>query len=293
LKRLFRVAEIEHLSMSGGEPLLEPRLPELVLFARLKGSAVTIISNGNAATGDDYRTLIDLKVSMFEFPYHSSDARLHDEMTNQPGSWQRARQSIEQVLALGGQLVAVIVLTRLNVHSLKNTLMDLNRLGVEQVMVNRFNVGGRGIERWRDIALTADQLRQAFEQANEVAAQTPLNISSNVCTPFCLVDPQRYPELGFSGCTADVAQRPITLDVRGDLRFCNHSPVVMGNIFRQSLTAILTSDYVRKWRTTVPELCRDCLRFDDCFAGCRSVSEQLGLDIDQLDPTLFPAGSHE
>ncbi len=54
LKQLFRSARVQHIGMTGGEPFLAERFAELVLLSRMRGAAVTIVSNGNAAGRKDY-----------------------------------------------------------------------------------------------------------------------------------------------------------------------------------------------------------------------------------------------
>ena len=88
LGQLFRTARVDYISLTGGEPFLMPRLEEIVLFCRLKGASVTLISNGNAADCDRYRQMIELGVSPFQFPLLSADARVHDALTARPGSWE-------------------------------------------------------------------------------------------------------------------------------------------------------------------------------------------------------------
>ncbi len=70
LKRLFKIAHVSHLAMSGGEPLLSERFPELVLFCRLRKKDITIITNGNGENKARYKELSGLGVNVFEFPLH-------------------------------------------------------------------------------------------------------------------------------------------------------------------------------------------------------------------------------
>ena len=90
LKRLFKIAQVSHLALSGGEPLLAQRFLEIVLFCRMKQKNVTIISNGNMGNRDYFKQLIDLGVSLFELPLHSFDAKTHDYLTRVKGSWQKS-----------------------------------------------------------------------------------------------------------------------------------------------------------------------------------------------------------
>jgi radical SAM protein with 4Fe4S-binding SPASM domain len=78
---------------------------------------------------------------------------------------------------------------------------------------------------------------------------------------------------------------PLTLSVDGDLRLCNHSPIVAGNIHRDPLSTILASPYLAAWRRP-PALCASCARWTSCRGGCRAASEQSGLGLEYADPAI-------
>jgi len=83
-----------------------------------------------------------------------------------------------------------------------------------------------------------------------------------------------------------VLQRPITLDINGNIRLCNHSPVVAGNIYRKELDDILYSDYTTEWETAVPDLCKPCSHWAVCKGGCRAASEQCFGSLKKEDPII-------
>lgn len=79
---------------------------------------------------------------------------------------------------------------------------------------------------------------------------------------------------------------PLTLDLLGNLRLCNHSPTVMGNIFKLKIEDILNSEKVKFWHSTIPDYCTDCKRYSKCKGGCRAASEQLGYSLKKIDPIV-------
>ncbi len=283
LARLYRRADVPLITMSGGEPLMAQRFAELVLLCRMRGSAVNVISNGTVGTEDDFATLVDLGVQLFEFPMLAADPEVHDELTGVPGSNAGTTASIETVLRLGGKVVVAVVLTRLNAPLITQTLARLRELEVRSVMLNRFNPGGRGLAHRRELELDVDALRQAFRRADECGAD--LSLTSNVCTPRCLLDPRDYRHIRFSACSLDPERRPLAMDARGDVRFCNHSPVVAGNIHRQSVAEILASPEFAEWEC-VPAYCADCEHWSRCLGGCRAAAQQMGRSLDQPDPLI-------
>jgi len=286
LNRLFREAEVGCVTMTGGEPLLAERLPELVLLCRRRGAAVNVITNGTAGTRADYEPLVALGVGLFELPLLAADPAVHDRLTGAPGSWRQVVRSLGELRALGAGVVAVVVLTGENHDGLASTLDLVAALGVRRVMLNRFNPGGRGLAEPEVLGPTAADLRCAFATADALAPALGLEITANVGVPHCVVDPHAYRRLRFTCCSADLARRPLALDLDGRLRFCNHSPVAFADLFAGPLAASLACDYLAGWRTIVPAACRDCRRFRRCFGGCRAACEQLGLGLDHPDPLL-------
>ena len=167
IRKVYKRAKVSHFTFTGGEPLLFPRLAELVLYVRLKGSSVTIISNGNAGTEDDFAMLVKLGVGLFEFPFHSVDPEVHDQIAGVKGAHQRSSATIQMVQRLGGRVVAVIVLTKYNIGQLEETLMKLKEMGVAAVMMNRFNIGGEGLALAKDLMPDIDELRRGFSIAEK------------------------------------------------------------------------------------------------------------------------------
>jgi len=287
LRRLFSVAEVERIAMSGGEPFLSERFAEVVLFCRMQGKQVTIITNGNAATHDDLTQLNAFGIHGFELPFHSPTPDAHDQQTGTAGSWHKARASIEHLLSIGAPVAGVIVLTRVNAALVSETLIALHGLGVRHVLLNRFNVGGRGIAEAHWLAPDLATIQQAFRQADVAAGELCLKVSSGVCTPRCLVDPAQHRNIAFAFCDPDLERRPITIDAAGDLRYCNHSPVAMANVFSDDLEhAFASSTYIEQWQRGVPRPCRSCDIYQKCFGGCRAAAEQLGLGLLHGDPLL-------
>ncbi len=152
-------------------------------------------------------------------------------------------------------------------------------------MLNRFNIGGQGITESSALSLSLNELRETFKQASDTAISLDLNISSNVCSPVCVLDGRDYPGIRFSRCSPKMENRPLTMDINGNLRFCNHSPIVMGNIYRDNLKSIISSEYAAQWKAR-PAFCENCEHWTKCYGGCRAASEQLGQSLLTPDPIL-------
>lgn len=286
LKQLFKKATIKHITFTGGEPMLAERIGELILFCRMKGASVSIITNGNAGTETEFAQLIKLGVQLFEIPVHSAHPSTHDRMTCVNGSWDKSVSTIYTVAKLGGHVVPVVVITKFNYNEIGRTFDFIRSLGFNRIMLNRYNFGGKEALSPEKIAASKVELNEAFRQANESADRYKLTVSSNVCTPHCVVDPLEYRNIRFTNCSFDVHHRPLTLTTFGDLRFCNHSPTILGNIFEESFNTIMDNGAIMGSLQVRPEICSECQKYDKCLGGCRAAAEQVGGSFCEVDPII-------
>jgi radical SAM protein with 4Fe4S-binding SPASM domain len=287
LKKLLSQAQLKQVTLSGGEPLMAERFLEIVLWLRLKGLPVTLISNGTQGEPKDWEQLVQLGVGLFELPVLGPDAATHDAITQRPGSFEATQATMKLLVERGARVCAAVVVSRMNLDRLESTLDLVAGLGVDSVLLNRVNIGGLGLRHWRELWLEPAQVDDLLVVADRISRRRDLRIVSGVCTPLCAVDPSRHPKVRTPTCSTDPARRPLTMDGSGQLRSCNHSPVILGDLFQQPLSEIVASPELQRWQELVPEKCRDCGRWDDCLGGCRAASEQLGCDLDTVDPLLW------
>lgn len=285
LARLFAQAKVGHVTFSGGEPFLLERFAELVLFVRLRRKTVSIISNGTVADRKTLEQLVGLGIEVFELPFHSADPRIHDQMTGVAGSHRRVVQSLAWLRELAARVVPSIVLCRHNADCLETTLSELAALGYRQVMLNRYNIGGSAASDPLSVLPDKEQLISAFRVADRIAKSKSLHISANVCTPHCILSPADFGHIRFTRCSDKTTERPLTVEATGNVRFCNHSPAVLGNLFHISIERILESIAQSAWNGQPTGICADCHLYPHCKAGCRAAGEQLS-GIPSPDPIL-------
>ena len=288
LRRLLREATVGSLSLSGGEPMLMPHIHELALKARFAGANVNLLTNATLLGDDDIEIFSNLGLGAIQIPILSTLPALHDYTTGLEGSWQRAVAAARKVSARKrGWLVPVLIMSRLNAHQVEDILRFYHsEFGASRAMVNRFNIGGLGLRNAAELNLSQSELRELFARADRVAGELGMTLQSGVCTPVCVLDPMDYPNIRFSHCSTDLSQRPLTVNYRGDVRFCNHSPRVLGNIYTTPLKEIIRTSQEDGYFDSVPSLCAGCKLWERCKGGCRAASEQLYGSFDRVDPIM-------
>jgi radical SAM protein with 4Fe4S-binding SPASM domain len=230
--------------------------------------------------------LIDLGVSLFQIPFHSAMPAIHDGLTGSPGSFGKVLESILFLQENKAEICLVCVLTRQNIDLFHQTLETAKNLGIKRFMLARYNIGGRGIENAKNIIPSLSGLCSAFSIANDFVQNNGMRISANVCIPYCIIDPKDYPSIPISSCGSDLTRRPVTIDSFGNIRVCNHSPCIAGNIHSDKVSSIFETEYAKSWQTTHPGYCSECNQWTKCMGGCRAASEQLGRSLESEDPII-------
>lgn len=291
LRRLLKQADVGSISFSGGEPMLLGNIHDLALRCRFKGTSVNILTNGTLLSEDAIINFKNIGTSVIQIPLLSYDPTVHDYLTGLPGSWGKALDSIRKVLRILGpdHFAAVLIITAKNAGDIPGTMELYRKLGIETVMVNRFNIGGNGLMNREELSLSGDSLNSAFKLVSDFSLANPgMSFVSGVCTPVCVMDPLHFPGIRFTSCSTEIKDRPITVSGGGDVRFCNHSPFVLGNIWEKSIEEILSDPLVASRYAAVPEACAGCRLFSRCKGGCRAASEQVYGSFGVIDPIAGP-----
>jgi len=153
-------------------------------------------------------------------------------------------------------------------------------------MFNRFNPGGRGREHIDLLQAGPDELAAALDIAQELHRQYELPVSCSIAMPPCLFDHRRWPDLTFGFCAAGTERAYYTLDPLGNIRPCNHSPRILGNIRQQEFSTMLTGAAKQEFHAARPEFCAGCHHERDCRGGCKAAAEACTGSAGSCDPFL-------
>jgi len=124
-----------HVTLTGGEPLLRPDLPQIVDLLRWRGITTTLISNGRLLVEPAVVDLLDRGVSLFELPLLSHRREVHDRLSGAPGAFDAVVSAMANVRYHGGQFVAVFVATRPNLPDLREVIKLAFALGAQGLML--------------------------------------------------------------------------------------------------------------------------------------------------------------
>ena len=274
------------VSLSGGEPMLRRDIHQIVDFLCERRVQVNLITNGSLLDDSAIERLTPDRISVFEVPLLSSDREIHDRMSGRRGAFDDATLAMATLKAKGQRVVGVFVATRLNLPTWRETAEMAVALGLDGVMLNRFNPGGEGFRNLDLLQAPPEDVQQALDTAEEIAERYELPISCSIAMPPCLFDTARYDHLGFGFCAAGTDRAYYTLDPLGNVRPCNHSMTILGNIRRQDFATMAGGPAMKAFMAARPPFCSGCALEMACQGGCKAAGEVCLGSPREMEPFL-------
>lgn len=185
------------LTISGGEPTVEPRLPEILARARRRGIRRFVLQTNAVALARPglAEKLVGLGVRACLVSFHSHRPEIYDRLTGSRGQYPRAVKGVSRLLACRGCGVTFnVVVTALNYRDLPGLIGFLGRLsaggrrrrpGVFFSMMN-----GAGHHKAPSLAVSLKEiapfLRKAVERCREEGL-TVEKFGGESSFPVCLL----------------------------------------------------------------------------------------------------------
>jgi MoaA/NifB/PqqE/SkfB family radical SAM enzyme len=188
-----RQAGCDEVVFMRGEPTLRSDLAELVAAARAMGYRfVQVQTNGYALAQPAWRErLLRAGVGSFEVMVLADDERLHNELSDRPGSFVPAMTALKALAASDRELLVTVPVLRRNQRRLRPIVALLKRLGVQRVQFNF----PRPVE-LKDRVITEPLPRLSIAaryvaQAARAAVQLGMQVTTEAF-PDCLLPPELH-----------------------------------------------------------------------------------------------------
>ena len=149
--------------------------------------------------------------------------------------------------------------------------------------------GGEGLRHLGELLPSPEQVAEALAVADAGVESFGLSISVSVPVPPCLVDLSRYRRLRFGYCAAATERAYYTLDPLGNLRMCNHSPMILGSLRETPFLRLIRSPAARAFADALPAECGECAQARVCRGNCKAAAEQACGSARALEPFVAAA----
>lgn len=261
----------QRLKITGGEPTLHPQFSAIVTEIARRDIPFALFTNARwqdpvatIALMRDIAQCTGLLISL-----HGPNARSHEAFTGVAGSFDETVVNFQRAAEAGLLVAASTVLTRYNCSRIPSTIEFALSLGVDHVVFNRYL--GAPLP---SLEPNRSQLQEAVHTIETMMAQgAPVRYGNPI--------PQCFAANSSRGCLAGVAY--CTIDPGGNMRPCNHSPTIVGNLLVCPLDDLWRSETMRRWRNLSPDACDACLAFYNCRGGCKALAE---IRLERQDPLV-------
>ena len=283
LQKLFREAEVEHITLTGGEPFLRQDIFELIDLIHQQDVTVSIISNGGLLTREKAQRLAESQVAQVQLSFAGGDAATHDLVCGQR-SFQRCIEATRHLVKAGVAVCGSFICTKQSWRQTELALRLMHSLGIKRVAFNRFNPSGYGINATEALLPTRTEVVSALDAAQRLAVELGLDITCTMPIPPCIFDEEGYPNIEFGSCSAGTLDGEVALGPDGSFKLCTLQKKAVGNFNKVSLLEMISAGAFEAFRQKIPSFCEGCPHAETCLGGCGASSEWLFGDAGELDP---------
>lgn len=280
--RALTEVAFDHVTLTGGEPLVRADLFKLLDLVRDRGVGIQMISNGGLVTDAIAERLAAYPIDYIQITLNSTDPALHDAHVG--GDHHAATiAGITSLVRHGVRVVGCVVVTRKNAREVGAILDHFRALGVTTVALSRFSPAGFAAAHIAELLPTRSEVMIALEQAQS-RAHAGMDIQVTMPVPPCVVEHADYPDITFSHCPVGTAAQEFALGPRGELRSCTLHAEPLGDARTTSFAALVEQPAVRGYRDVTPDFCAPCEHRSRCIGGCGAAAASVLGDPRGLDP---------
>jgi len=107
------------LLITGGEPMLRDDFKEILIHTRKRGFLVCLFTNATMLDSDTADLIEDLNLQMLEISLYGATKETYEQVTGQPGSFERCLRGIELALERNIKVRLKTILLTVNQHELE------------------------------------------------------------------------------------------------------------------------------------------------------------------------------
>ncbi len=277
VERLLTAWDIDHVTVTGGEPLAHPGVFDLMDRIASHGVGIQMISNGALVTEELSERLAERKLRYVQVTLNGPDAALHEALVG-PGHFDKTVRGIELLRTHGVPVVGCIVITKTNHAQVGDTLALFAALGVRQIALSRFSPAGYATRHAARLLPTRGELLIAFRQALPFGRERGMKLHSTMPVPPCTVEVEELEPIQFGTCPIGTSMQELALGPDGRLKNCTLHTTALGRVNdvldpSVDLVALLGAAERMDYRRQIPEFCMGCMHASTCGGGCGAAAE--------------------
>ncbi|MBQ0141735.1 MAG: radical SAM protein [Prevotellaceae bacterium] len=225
-----------HVTLSGGEAFLHPKLIETMNYCREKDMQISILSNLIALKEDQVKAIHDANVSIVQVSLYSMIPEHHDMITTVKGSFAKTKAAIEKLVAANVPVQISCPVMKANKSDYKDVLKYAQSLNIkaqtDYIMMAQADFDTQNLANRIDLEETEALLRDLIEFDIDYREVTLKQSPKSEEIKF---DIERYKKQPLCGAGIN----DIYITDNGDVYPCaGWQAFVIGNVYNNSLKDI-------------------------------------------------------
>lgn len=256
-------SKIPHVYLIGGEPsLLDVKKINQYIDLLSKDSSVTIVTNGLIHIENLSKNLACIGVAIHGSP------ETQEWLSGIEDGYSKTVETISKYVKEGFDVRCIPVLTSRNFDQIYDIIKLAKKLGMESVFVDKFEIGGMGLDMANQLKPSLEQFKTAVGQMIKARDDFNIPVGFGTAIPYCL-DERLIKENMTAECGVGVTFGAVS--PQGDLRICNQSEIVYGNILQEPIEKIWNKKSLDDFRSLewVTKPCSECNLVEECTGGCK------------------------
>lgn len=277
----IKEADVENVSLLGGDPVLFPKISELVKYIKSKEMSVSVMSNTMDFPMPIEEAVRDIDV--FETTIHGENSKTHDCFCGSPGAYDNllaGLRALSRHNAKIGVAINIIPTTASSLYDILANLIQVEKIKIDYVILQRIIPFGRakGSDRY---SLSNKDINNALKAVLQAKQDFKIAIMVEDPFPLCVIDKKYYSIMH----PCEWGYTKAALNGKGDVTRCGADPrYLLGNVFETPLSQIWASspllEQFRK-KAHLPPFCHTCEMLEQCGGGCplsNTVGDETGFD---------------
>jgi len=271
------------LGISGGEPLLNKDVVEIVAYASKLGFYTNLITSGVGAPEGIIGRLKDAGLKTVQLGIQSHDEKTMKLVTNNKSAYNQKLKIAKEIKDAGLQLIVNTCITRQNIHQVEEIIDFADEtLDADYLEIANIQYYGWALENINALLPNKEQLQKAKEATDAYRQRKP-HMKTFFVVPDYFADRPK-------ACMNGLGTTFLTINPDGMALPCNTAntmpidwPSVKNNSIKEIWYDSEPFNYFRgdSW---MKEPCRTCDERDKDFGGCRCQAYALTGDMHAADP---------
>ena len=258
----------DHITITGGEPLLRKDALDIIRRATELVGSVQLITNGSHVTPEVADVLAETGVRAVQLTLLSADRDRHNALKGADCFDDTVRAALDLVERRVPVQMCFVAMAE-NWQDFEDVMELCFALGVKYVTYNRMSPTGGAIHHIAQLMPAVEQVEHNLDTAERLGKRWGIHVSTAMPIPPCLIRIERYEWVKFGFCSVGTDSPNIAIDANGNVRSCNLSANIMGNIVEQDWPEIHRSTYLHTFKRQIPDMCRGCRYETSCQGGCK------------------------